>query len=241
MTARDPLPPIAILAGGRATRLFPISQDTPKSMVDVAGEPFIAHQLRLVAAKGARSIVVCHGVLGEQIEDFVGSGAAFGLSVRYSHDGDSLLGTGGALHKALPLLGPEFMVLYGDSYLDTDYAAVVAAFHSCSDLGLMTVYRNEGRWDRSNIEFLDSRIVAYDKGAPTPAMHYIDYGLSVLRADALTSWPANDVFDLADVFRRLIEARALAGYEVRERFYEIGSHAGLDGLSRTLGKRNPSR
>ena len=219
--------PLALLAGGQATRLRPITERIPKSMVEVAGEPFIAHQLRLLARQGIATVVLCTGHLAGQIQDYAGDGSRFGLRVAYSPDGPTLLGTGGALKKALPLLGESFFVMYGDSYLDTAFAPIEQAFLQSGQPALMTVYRNENRWDTSNVEFSGGVVVRYDKKDRTPAMRFIDYGLGVISSAMLKDWPAQTAFDVADVYRALAEKRQLAGYEVRERFYEIGSHAGL--------------
>ncbi len=227
MTTATSLPPLALIAGGLATRLRPITATIPKSLVEVAGEPFIAHQLRLLAGQGIKDIVVCAGHLGEMIEDFVGDGGRFGCSVRYSYDGETLLGTGGAVHRALPLLGPRFWILYGDSYLDIAYAPVYEAFTRAGLPALMTVFRNEGRWDTSNVEFASGRVVKYDKVHRTPAMAHIDYGLSILAADAIAPQSPGQRVDLGDIFRELAAEDKLAGYEVGTRFYEIGSPSGI--------------
>ncbi len=221
------LPPIALLAGGLATRLRPITTTIPKAMVEVADQPFIAHQLRLLAREGAHVVTLCLGYLGEQVRDFVGDGQGFGLEVRYSFDGDRLLGTGGALRKALPLLGPEVLILYGDSYLDLPYAPVVQAFRTSGLDGLMTVYGNEGRWDTSNVVFKEGRIAVYSKRLRDPDMRHIDYGLGILKAEVLAARPEDQPFDLADVYTDLVETGRLAGFEVQHRFYEIGSPEGL--------------
>jgi len=221
------LPAVAILAGGLATRLRPLTETVPKALLEVAGEPFIAHQLRLLAREGVAEAVLCLGYLGEQVVDFVGDGGRFGLRVRYSHDGDRLMGTGGALRRALPLLGERFFILYGDSYLDIAYAPVAAAFAASGLDGLMTVYGNEGRYDTSNVVFADGRIVFYSKKVKRPDMRHIDWGLGLLKAEILERHPADQPFDLADVYTGLVEAGRLAGYEVGHRFYEIGSHEGL--------------
>ena len=155
--------PIAILAGGLATRMRPLTATVPKSLLDVNGEPFIAHQLRLLAGWGVERVVVCGGYLGEQIEAYVGDGSRFGLQVAYSFDGDRLLGTAGALLRALPLLGDRFMTIYGDSYLPCDARAAVRAFDESRKLALMTVLRNQGKWDTSNVVFEGGEIVVYDK------------------------------------------------------------------------------
>ena len=181
--------PVAVLAGGLATRLGPLTKQTPKCLLDVAGRPFVHHQLARLRKQGVERVVLCLGYLGEQVAEAVGDGSAFGLEVAYSFDGPELRGTAGAIRRALPLLGPAFFVLYGDSYLECRYAAVQAAFEASGRLALMTVFRNEGRWDTSNVEFRDGRILAYDKTARTPAMQHIDYGLGVLDRRALEVVP----------------------------------------------------
>lgn len=226
-SASREMPAVAILAGGLATRMRPLTEKLPKALLDVAGAPFIEHQLRLLAREGIRSVVLCLGFLGEQVEAVVGDGSRYGLHVDYSYDGDRLLGTGGALRKALPLLGDPFMVLYGDSYLDIAYAPVVEAFHSSRSAGLMTVYRNEGRFDTSNIVFAEGRIRFYSKRERRPNMHFIDFGLSVLCAKALDPFANRIDFDLSEVYENLVSTQELAGFEVHHRFYEIGSAEGL--------------
>jgi NDP-sugar pyrophosphorylase family protein len=232
--------PVAILAGGMATRLRPITDKIPKALVTVAGEPFLAHQLRLLHAAGLCKAVLCVGYRGEMIEEEFGDGAAFGVELTYSFDGPELLGTGGAIKKALPLLGASFLVLYGDSYLPIDYAAPVKALVTTGKPGLMTVFKNESRWDKSNVAFDNGVINSYDKKNPTPDMKFIDYGLGIFRGEALQGWPDNQAFDLADVYRDLITRNELAGYEVKQRFYEIGSAAGLAELDEALRARRLS-
>lgn len=228
--------PVAILAGGLATRLRPVTEKIPKALIQVAGQPFLAQQLRLLKNAGIRKTVLCVGHRGEMIEDEFGDGRSFGMELSYSFDGPVLLGTGGALRKALPLLGPTFFVLYGDSYLPIDYAAPARAFIASGKRGLMTVFRNEGQWDTSNVLFRNGAIESYTKKNPSPEMRHIDYGLGVLSAAAVSSWPDGERFDLADVYQQLIAQGELAGHEVTQRFYEIGSPAGLaelDALLRT--------
>jgi N-acetyl-alpha-D-muramate 1-phosphate uridylyltransferase len=232
-------PPLALLAGGLATRLRPTTIAIPKSMIEVAGEAFIAHQLRLLARQGITDIVVCAGHLGEQIEAYVGDGGTFGCNVRYSFDGDTLLGTGGALRKALPLLGDRFFVMYGDSYLPTPFSAIRQAFERAGLPALMTVFRNAGRWDASNVEFVNGVICRYDKVDRTPAMLHIDYGLGILAAGVVHDWAANRTFDLAELYRDLARRGLLAGFEVHERFYEIGSPAGITETDGFLRQRAP--
>lgn len=219
--------PVAILAGGLATRLRPITTSMPKALVEVAGEPFIAHQLRYLKAQGIAEIVLCTGYLGEMIEAVVKDGAAFGVKVTYSPDGEKLLGTGGALRQALPLLGEEFFILYGDSFLPVDFKAVEDDFHHSQQPALMTVLKNDDRWDKSNVIFKEGQIVEYNKADTKPEMKFIDYGLGVIKKSVLQAYPANEVFDLAAVYHQLSMTGQLAGHEVHERFYEIGSFEGL--------------
>jgi len=223
----NPMPSVAILAGGLATRLHPHTATLPKALVSVAGEPFIVHQLRLLRREGIDHVVLCVAHLGEMIRDFVSDGRQFGLDVAYSFDGPMLMGTGGALRRALPLLGETFFVLYGDTYLDVAFAPILLAFRRSRAPALMTVLRNEGRWDTSNALFDGARVVRYDKCAPTSDMRYIDYGLGILSDNVFSDWNANLSFDLADVYAKLAADGRLAGYEVTRRFYEIGTPEGL--------------
>lgn len=232
-----PLPPVAILAGGLATRLRPLTERIPKSLVPVNGMPFIVHQLELLRAHGIQDIVICVGFLGDQIIDYVGDGTRFGVNVRYSSEGEQLLGTGGALKRALPLLGPQFFVLYGDSYLCCDYKAI---FHSFCDSGrtaLMTVYHNDHQWDTSNVAFADGRIRAYSKRRRTEDMHHIDFGLGVFQDAPFRDLPAETPVDLSLLYEDLLKENQLAGYEVSKRFYEIGSELGIRELSQYLARQ----
>jgi len=231
------MPPLALLAGGLAIRLRPQTLKVPKAMIEVAGEPFIAHQLRLMRRERVSRVVLCVGYLGEQIEAFVKDGSQFGVAVDYCYDGQNLLGTGGALRKALPYLGAEFLVMYGDSWLDTALAPIVAAFRNGGKPALMTVFRNEGRWDVSNVWYENGVIQRYDKVERVPQMQHIDWGLSVVKADLLTRQPADTAFDLAEIYAGLARGGQLAGYEVTTRFYEIGSTQGLRETDALLRKR----
>jgi NDP-sugar pyrophosphorylase family protein len=225
--------PVAILAGGLATRLRPLTETVPKSLIEIAGEPFLAHQLRLLKGKGINRVVLCLGYLGEKVREFAGDGARFGLEVAYSSDGAAPLGTAGALKRALPLLEDVFFVAYGDSYLPCDYQAIGDAFHKSGKQGLMTVFANGDRWDSSNVEFRDGCIVRYDKVVRTPAMRYIDYGLGVFHRRIFEELP-DGFCDLASVYQDLLRRDELAAFEVPERFYEIGSVSGIEELSATL-------
>lgn len=229
--------PIAILAGGLATRLRPITENIPKALIEVAGRPFIEWQLEQLCAQGFDKVILCTGYLGEMLESVVGDGRSFGLQVIYSHDGENLLGTGGALKKAAPLLGNAFFVLYGDSYLPIDFKKVERAFRASRHSGILTVLANSNRWDKSNALLEYGMLIEYNKHKPSSKMRHIDYGLAILKTDCLTQYSQGNRFDLADLYHELSINDDLQAYEVYRRFYEIGSHAGLAETEKYLLKR----
>lgn len=219
--------PVAILAGGLATRLRPISEKIPKSLIDIAGRPFIFHQLEYLRKQGISKVVLCIGFLGEMIQDVVGNGSRWNMQVSYSPDGPTLLGTGGALRQALPLLGEQFFILYGDSYLPIDFSEVQKTYFASRKKGLMTILENHNNWDKSNVEFVSGQILEYNKNFVRPQMHYIDYGLSLLQSSVLKTYPCGKSFDLSEVYKDLSLSGDLAGHQVYDRFYEVGSHQGI--------------
>lgn len=220
------LSPVCILAGGLGTRLGEHARDRPKALVEVAGRPFIEHQLEQVLWHGGSDVVLCVGHLGEQIEQVVGDGRSIGLSVQYAYDPPGLAGTAGAVRAALPLLGKRFLVLYGDTYLPIDFMAVDRAHERSKQPALMTVLENADRWQPSNATF-DGRLVGrHDKRAPDPDMDWIDYGLGMFdqRAFALTDRTHKD---LGDVYAQLAREGRLAGYAATHRFHDIGTPEAL--------------
>lgn len=219
---------LVLLAGGMATRLRPVTETIPKSMLEVAGKPFIDHQLKLIKKNNITEVVICVSFLGEIIKEFAGNGNRYGLKIDYSFDGDLLLGTGGTIKQALGKLKDEFFVMYGDSYLTADFQSAGDYFLSENKTGLMTVYRNEGKWDKSNIEFRDGKIISYDKKNNDDKLEYIDYGLGILNRKAFEDFKDEKVFDLEAVYNKLLKKKELLGFEVSERFYEIGSFRGLE-------------
>lgn len=232
--------PIVILAGGLATRLRPLTHTIPKALLEINGEPFIAHQLRLLHKNGIRTVIICIGYLGEKIIEFVGDGHRFGIHISYSFDGPHLLGTAGAIKQALRLVGDYFFVLYGDSYLPCDYLSVQKAFISSHKKALMTVFRNDGQWDKSNVEFNDGCIIAYDKNQQSEQMHYIDYGLGVFNKEVFTHLSAHNPLDLAQIYQGLLKQQDLAAFEIKERFYEVGSFFGIEQLKYYLLQQRAS-
>jgi len=218
------LAPIAILAGGLGTRLGERARHTPKALVPVAGEPFLVHQLRLLARHGAHRVVLCVGFLGELVETAIGDGERFGLDVRYSYDGDEPAGTAGAIRRARRLLGPRFLVTYGDTYLRIDYRAVQARFDAGSRPALMTVLRNDGSWAQSNAVYENGRVTAYDKRVKPEGARWIDYGLLAFDQGVFAE---DGPSDLSDTCRELAARGELSGYVAGRRFYEIGTPRGL--------------
>jgi len=219
--------PVVILAGGLATRMKPITEKIPKSLIEVNGKPFISHQLDYLKSQGIQNIVLCIGHLGHMIESLIGDGKALGLNIQYSLDGDKLLGTGGAIKKALPLLSKDFFVLYGDSFLPIDYKNAADAYVSSKKNALITVIKNNNQWDKSNVEFESGTLIEYNKHHPNERMHYIDYGLSILNQSIFNDYHENEPFDLSDLYHKLSLHNHLAGFETFDRFYEIGSQNGL--------------
>lgn len=237
--------PVALLAGGLATRLRPITETIPKALVELAGRPFIDHQLALLHRHGIRKIVMCLGYLGEMVRDHCGDGDRYGLQLAYSFDGEKLMGTGGAVARAREFFGPEtdlpVWIMYGDSYMDIDYRAVLSRFlqeDPAQTLGLMTVLRNGDRWDKSNVVFEDEKLLRYDKKNRTPEMDYIDYGVALLRRSAIDRIPIDRPFDLAELYTSLVSEGRMIGYEVFERFYEIGTPHSLEEARQHLQTRN---
>jgi len=231
---------VVILAGGYATRLLPLTEKIPKALIEVAGHPFLRHQLQLLKRNGIRKVVLAVGYLGERIQQQFGDGSQLGMTLQYSFDGPALLGTAGAIANALALLPDRFFVMYGDSYLTCDYQAVETAFRQSGLPALMTVYRNEDLFDKSNVEYDGSRILRYDKAQRTPSMRYIDYGLGAFHRSAFESVRAGEKLDLVEIYQALLNAQQLAAFEVHERFYEIGSPDGLRETAKFLVESAPN-
>jgi MurNAc alpha-1-phosphate uridylyltransferase len=224
-----------ILAGGLATRLGERARERPKALLPIAGKPFLAWQMQALARSGFSEVVLCIAHLGAQIREFLGDGAAFGVTVAYSEDGPERLGTGGALRRALPLLAASFLVTYGDSYLPFDYAAPLRDLEAHPEaLGTMSVFENAGAWDSSNTEIRDETVVRYEKGSTDAALRFIDYGALALRRSVLAERPADVRFGLDQVQAELARAGKLRAYTASERFYEIGSELGIRELEAKL-------
>ncbi len=219
---------VALLAGGLATRLGPLTKQTPKSMVKIRGKPFLEYQLELLRRNGVHNIILCIGYQGNQIEDYFRDGKNFGVNMVYSYEREGLLGTAGALKNAESLLEDRIFVMYGDSYLFLNFAEVMSYFRKFNKLGLMVVYKNYDRYDKSNVVIEGNRVKQYSKKEKTADMVYIDYGASILSKKALELIPENRAYSLEELFGGLIDKEELLAYEIKERFYQIGSLTGLE-------------
>jgi len=242
MTSTDTsFPTTVILAGGLGTRLGAVAQQTPKCLMELAGQPFIAHQLTLLKREGVSKVVLCIGHLGEQVQNYVGDGSRFGLDVQYVFDGAKLLGTGGAIRRAIELgalTDEHFAVTYGDSYLDVSfppiYQSFLQSFVASKKKALMTVLLNENRWDKSNVIVKDGSINCYDKKNQSSDMRHIDFGLLIFSHRCFEDYPADQVFDLSSMLQTLVSEQQLAAFEVHQRFYEIGTPESLAETDRYL-------
>jgi MurNAc alpha-1-phosphate uridylyltransferase len=230
--------PLAILAGGYATRLGSLVKESPKCLLKINGRSFVDWQLDLLARNGYKNFVFCVSHKSDLIREHLGDGSDHGVNIQYSIDGDTQLGTGGAIQKAIPILGNEFGVVYGDSYLPIDYSKVEHHFLSSKFESLMTVYKNDNKFDTSNVEFVDGVLINYEKGESSLKMQHIDYGISYFRATAFINWTEQSSFDLSSVSHQLAKSHQLGGYQVYERFYEIGSLKGIEDFSHYLRKAN---
>ena len=230
--------PIAILAGGLSTRLGSLTRSIPKCMLEINGRPFIDWQLDLLVRNGYSDFVFCVSYKSEIIQKYLGDGSSRGVNIEYSLDGETQLGTGGAIQKALPIIGDRFGVIYGDSYLPTNFLTAEQGFLNSKSQALMTVYENQNQFDNSNVEFLDGKVVDYEKASKNKNMHHIDYGITFFNRSVFCPWAGRSSFDLSKVCQQLAKEGQLDGFEVFERFYEIGSIQGIEEFTEYLRKAN---
>lgn len=218
---------MVIVAGGLATRLGKRSEKIPKSMIKVSGKPFLQYQIELLKQRGIKRILLCIGYLGEQIRTYFGDGKNFGIEIQYSMEVENLLGTGGALKKAEPLLDNDFFLMWGDSYLLLDYRDIWNAYIKSGYKGLMVIYKNYNQRAKSNVIYKNGKIVLYDKWSSQPEMIYVDNGLSALNKVILNEIPSKRKFPVEKIFHKWSKEGKFAAYETKQPFYEIGSTSGL--------------
>jgi NDP-sugar pyrophosphorylase family protein len=235
-----------VLAGGLGTRMRHFTHAIPKPLIPVLGRPFVDWQLELLAAQGVRRLVFSIGYRGSLLQEHVGDGSRWGLSITWVDEGEDLRGTAGALRTALDqgALDEHFFVLYGDSFLPAPMVSVERAWRDSERPALMAVLRNEGRWDASNVVYRDGRVVLYEKvraGERPPDMLWIDYGISILEASLLAEKVESGArADLSGLMHELSKSGQLAGLEVSQRFYEVGSPEGLRDLEAHLRSEQPA-
>lgn len=221
---------IVVLTGGKATRLYPVTKDIPKSMIKINGVPFISHQINLFKKNNISDVVLCIGVFSDQIIDYVGDGSKLGVSVKYSVEhATELLGTLGALIKAHDLLSDIFFVTFGDSYLEIDYQRIYDEFIHSNKMGMMTVYKNNSKYVSNNTAIKNKLVTKYDK-SNSIEFEYVDYGISIFRKKVLDFFPREKNLDLTILNQKLIFMNELAAYEVYQKFYEIGTFEGIADL-----------
>jgi NDP-sugar pyrophosphorylase family protein len=231
--------PVVILAGGLGTRMTAVTgAQRPKALLDVAGEPYLVRRLRDLAADGVADVVLLVGHGADAVHAAIGDGRALGLAVRYVADGDRLLGTGGAVRAALDSLAEAFWLTYGDTFLPVELRPIEAAFRASPHPALMTVLRNDDRWEPSNVTIADGLVTRYEKGRR--GLTHIDYGLLAFERDVFEPYPAGEPFDLSVVLRDLVAAGEMAAYEVEERFHDIGSPASYEETTQWLRTRGGS-
>lgn len=230
--------PIAVLAGGLATRLGSLTANVPKCMLEVNGSPFVYWQIELLKYAGYKEFIFCLSHKSDVIQEYLDDGSRFGVSIKFSIDGATQLGTGGAIIKAVPLLGEEFAVIYGDSYLPINYYNFESAFKNSNSVAMMSLFKNNGQIEASNAELLSDGHVSYQKGSTDFRKKYIDFGISYFKREAFMGYEPNQTVDLAEICERLSNGQQLTGYEVHQRYYEVGSHQGIEELSKYLSEVN---
>lgn len=229
--------PIIVIAGGLATRLRPVTETLPKSLIPVHDVPFVLYQLDLFEKNGFTRVHFCLGYLGNMVEEVIKNSRFDDMDITFSYDGDVLLGTGGAVRKVIDQMTDNFFVTYGDSYLQVDYKAIELYFHENQKdryTGLMTVFKNEGKWDKSNVVYENGQLVMYSKKKVSPAMNYIDYGVGILGKNNFANYSEGITFDVASIYEELAEKNNLLGFQVYQRFFEVGSFSGINDISNHL-------
>lgn len=218
-----------ILAGGLGTRILPLTKELPKCLININNQAFLYYQLKWLKKHNITNIVICIGHLGQMIIDYAGNGDKFDLHIDYVDEGEELLGTAGALRLAYDQnkLEDKFLVLYGDSFLPIDFTDVYKSLSKYP--ALMTIYKNQNKFDKSNVTKINDVIISYDKNSQDSTYNYIDYGLSVINKQAISGYIKPKCVQKLDMFfNQLSKQNLLKGYEVNKRFYEIGSFDGLN-------------
>lgn len=231
---------VVVLMGGLGTRLKDYTKTCPKSLVDVNGKPFFEYQLDLLCAWGFKKYLFLIGYKADMIEEYFKDGSDRGVSIEYCYDGKELLGTGGAVRRAYDKLEDDFILIYGDSFMDIDYAETVYRYTKGKSNGaraLMTVLCNHNRFDKSNVVMKDGQLVLYDKHNPSPEMDYIDYGVCVYEKSLFAAYEEGEKFDIAKIQHELSLKGQMVPQVVTKRFYEIGNPDSLAEFTAYSNKR----
>jgi NDP-sugar pyrophosphorylase family protein len=229
---------VVILAGGEAKRLRPVTESVPKALVKIEGKPFVDWQLELLAKNKFSRVIFCTSYKSDMIQNYVGNGSKYGLEISFVEDGKERLGTGGAIRNAIPHLDQEFIVMYGDSFLDINFQQVSHGFDHCSKPAMMTIYKNDGKYDNSNVKLNNRGDIFYNKENPDASFKYIDYGLIFFKREVFEETVIGKTFDLSEMLHKLSKQFRIAGFEVQSRFYEVGSFSGIIELETYLRKKN---
>jgi NDP-sugar pyrophosphorylase family protein len=225
---------VAVLAGGLGTRLRPITDRLPKCMTPVGDKPFLYYLLQLFKEKGTDEVILCTGYLGEQIEEYFGNGKNMGLRLLYSRENGCLLGTGGALKLAEPILHDSLLVVNGDTYLNIDYKTIYEDFNMSKAQALIVA--SQCPTDTCGDLAVDDNfnVTAYDKTNPV-GKDYVNAGVMGLKRDILAEVnPAQVVSLEADIFPNLISRGDVRACITAKQFYDIGSFSGLGIFERTI-------
>jgi MurNAc alpha-1-phosphate uridylyltransferase len=215
-----------ILAAGKGERMRPLTLHTPKPLVRAAGTPLIEFHLRALARAGFHDLVINHAWLGQQIEDHLGSGERFGLSIRYSPEGEPLE-TGGGIFRALPLLGDEpFLLVNGDVWTDYDFGRLLRPLDGLAHLVLVD---NPEHHPRGDFQLVNGRVSEAREGEPSLTYS----GIAVLHPRLFEGCQPG-AFKLAPLLRQAMAAGLVSGEHFRGRWVDVGTHERLADVERLL-------
>lgn len=208
-----------ILAAGKGERMRPLTLTTPKPLVRAGGVPLIEYHLHALVAAGFSEIVINHAWLGQQIEDYLGDGARYGASIRYSAEGEPLE-TGGGIFQALPLLGDEaFVVVNGDIWTDYDFSVL---HQPIAGLAHLVLADNPAHHPTGDFSLNDGRV--HDAQPGTNTLTYS--GIAVLHPQLFDGCSAG-AFKLAPLLRKAMADGQVSGERLNGTWVDVGTHERL--------------
>jgi len=223
-----------ILAGGKGTRLRPITCTIPKPLISINGKPFLQHQLEFIKSHLTDEILLLVSYLGEKIEDYFDDGSKFGVKIDYCYE-KVPLGTAGALKNAESKIKDEFILFNGDTYLPIDYRKIIDYFHQCKAIGVVVVYGNSREIASKNIAVNESGLVMNYNKNNSKKMTHVDAGITAFKKSILDFIPRNKICSLEeDIFPKLIKAKQLYSFATNQRFYDIGTPRELEAIKGIL-------